>query len=374
MKQIPLRSTGLSIVAALALCWWYFRETKPRSEVQVAERSAAPPAERTDRKAVSDPLPVPPLPAFGTPEFKKALLARGQKWLDSRGRDAVGLVAMWYLAGEQSVLDEAAEKFPRDPRVCLAVIHLHREDTVRAMPWIERLISAEPGDPDGLYQKAWAHMNERWDLVRGQRVHDPAGNRPEAIAALQMAAVMKGNRKDHDGNCIQSVHGAALACGVSPGDAVRLALYEPLIYNATGRAVISAADALSMEWVAAKAAGDEERLMEITGLTLVTVEKLSRPRALSVSDEFSLNTREIAILESIPDDTEIGEGGHLVGDLRHKLKKRHGVLLECLDTAKKATELLKTASDDRMTAYFNRFMSSSDERANEELLHAGGQR
>ena len=102
------------------------------------------------------PRPVEKWPAFGTPEFTTAALARGEKWLSARGRDAASLVAAWDLTGEESMLLEAADNFPDDPRVCLAMIHRLQSSDRDASQWIERLAQAEPQNPAALYLRAAA--------------------------------------------------------------------------------------------------------------------------------------------------------------------------------------------------------------------------
>src|SRR5436190_541375 len=116
------RSRVLVVVVAVIAGFvvWLFLRGGP-AESNAPEKSgnrltALPPAK------VAAPGKQASVPEFGTDAFKKYILERGAKWMESRNRDAGSLVAMWDLTGDGSLLDEAAAKFPNDPRVCVAMI------------------------------------------------------------------------------------------------------------------------------------------------------------------------------------------------------------------------------------------------------------
>ena len=141
---IPL--AGITAAGAAWLCWFFFRQ-----EPEAITSHAAPrPTVQTQDPLTSQPAtPAGPWPEFGTPEFKTMALERGKRWLESRGRDSGSLIAAWDITGEEALLLEAAEKFPNDPRVCLSMIQHADNDPEAALPWIERLIAAEPDNPSG---------------------------------------------------------------------------------------------------------------------------------------------------------------------------------------------------------------------------------
>lgn len=196
MKPNTLRWMGVSAAVAAAVVCWYLLSTEPDSASRTAGKGLARATHMSGNPSASKPAG--PLPKFGTPEFKRTLFERGQKWLDSRGRDAAGLLAVWNLTGDKAFLDEAADKFPNDPRVCMEMIQ-RGGSRKGLLPWIERLIAAQPLNPEGLYQKA--------------RILQLGGDRAGAIAALRQAAVMSGRREDHLVERIQTIH-----CFMSHGE------------------------------------------------------------------------------------------------------------------------------------------------------------
>ena len=86
-------------------------------------------------------------PEFGTPEFGQVAMEQVEAWLASRGRDAAGLVGAWDITGDEALLMEAAERFPGDPRVCVAMIWKLLGNGEDAAEWVDRLVSAEPQNP-----------------------------------------------------------------------------------------------------------------------------------------------------------------------------------------------------------------------------------
>ena len=63
---------------------------------------------------------------------------------------------MWDLTGDEALLEEAAQEFPNDPGVCVAMIGHHGGTTAKGLPWIERLLAVEPSNPHVWHIKAWA--------------------------------------------------------------------------------------------------------------------------------------------------------------------------------------------------------------------------
>ena len=145
MKPNTLRWLGVSAAVAAAVQCWYLLSMEAGSARRTAGNGLIPVTRVTGKKSATPPAE--PWPKFGTSEFNRRALERGRKWLDSRGRDAGSLVGMWDLTGDESLLMEAAERFPDDPRVCMSMIQRAAKDPKQAMPWIERLIAREPVNP-----------------------------------------------------------------------------------------------------------------------------------------------------------------------------------------------------------------------------------
>jgi hypothetical protein len=244
----------------------------------------------------------------------------------------------------------------------------HNDHTELAMPWIERLMAAEPANPEGLYQKVWALMDGRWVFVDGDLKFNPTADRAGALAALRQAATMSGHRNDHVAERMQTVCEAAIACGVGPGEAERLALDGLLQRSTTSRALAAAREALLQEMADATAAGGEERLMVNIGLGFLTAEKFLESRPLTVKDEVSANSLKECLLQDVPDDAEIGAGGRSVRSLRSDNEAHREYLLEVEHREEEAAALLRTASDETMDTYFHCFMGHGEHSARSWLL------
>lgn len=357
MKSITLRWLGVSVAAASAVVCWYLLTVEPDSASRTKGKGLAPAAHMSGKQSVS--TLAGPLPKFGTPEFKNTLHERGQKWLDSRGRDAAGLIAMWDLTRDKALLAEAAKKFPDDPRVCMAMIQQAADVVHKAIPWADRLLTAEPNNPEGAYLKAMALM----------AIHDRAG----AIEALRRAAAMSGQRDTHLRDRIVTAREAALAIGVSPGDAVRLAFAGPLEKGTTSQIFEGATNAIMGEMAAAKTPGKEDYLIEIAGIALVTAEKFSDAQPLMILDELSASQLKKYILAYLPDDTEIGEGGRSVGSLRAEVEGRGRYLEQCIQRSGEVAALLEAAGDDGMVSYANCLLAHGEQAAQSRLLQEAGE-
>jgi hypothetical protein len=279
------------------------------------------------------------------------LLARMKQWLAARGRDATGLILMWDLTNERSLLDEAREKFPDDVDVCRALVHFGRGP---AKPWIERLMAAEPDNPEGQYLKAWTLMSKSWEF---RAESDRAG----ALAALRQAAVMHGRYNDHRGERIQLLRDTALALGVSPGEAADMALESG--HGARHLKWPAVMNVLSEELTEAKASGGGSRLTEIARLGLVTMDQFASALPISIVDEEGIIAMRTKLLAELPDDTAIGLDGRRAGDLSAANEARREIVertaLEGEDTA----HFMARASDDIRIGYYDRFMSQGGEAA-----------
>ena len=355
MKRRPLIVLTLTVFAfagATWLCWIFFQQSPEAATPQAVTRPSAPtqrpitknqPAEHTD-----------PWPEFGTPEFKKLALERGKKWLESRGRDAASLVAMWDVTGDEALLLEAAEKFPNDPRVCLGMIQHAGKDGTAALPWIERLIAAEPDNPNGHYLKVSALMRQK--------------DSPGALIALRAATALKGTLDDHLRDRILTVREAALASGARIREASYLALLAPLSHTTAYQTFAGASRVLRAEIVAAKAAGDQGRLVEIADLGMAVVAHANGGASHSLVDELVGLTVEKAVLSELPGDTEFGVTGRTVSEQREELELRRARMQEYLKQTNAAGEILDESSDAVYAEYADRVLLHGERAARTWLL------
>lgn len=198
MKTNTLRWLGVSVAAIVAAGWWYFSgEKEPHAPGPLVKALAA--AQRGSERLLPGKNP-PPWPKFRTPEFNERIGDRAREWLDSRGRDAAGLITVWDLTGNSEMLHEALSRFPGDPRVCMAMIEAAGDDPQMTLPWIERLIAAAPDDSAGHYLKS--------------RVLLRMGDRDGAFAELRAATTCVESNRTRPVERIRTLREAAAACGL----------------------------------------------------------------------------------------------------------------------------------------------------------------
>ena len=281
-------------------------------------------------------------------------LERGRKWLESRGRDAASLVAMWDVTGDEALLLEAAEKFPNDPRVCLGMIQHAGKDGKAALPWIERLIAAEPDNPNGHYLKVSALM----------QLKDGAG----ALVALRAAVAFEGTLDDHLRDRILTVREAALASGAGIRDASHLALVAPLSHTTAHQTFLGTMRVLRAEIVEAKVSNDKDRLLEIAGLGMAVATQATDSSSRSVLEELIAATVEKDVLLELPGDTDFGNTGKSVSQQMEDLEQRRRGMQEFLKQSEVAGSILHNASDAVNAEYTDRFLLHGERAAQTWLL------
>lgn len=351
MKPRTLNWLGVTAAAAAAVVCWYFLsmgpDPTPRKPRNWSTGAASLPVSQSSLEG--------PLPKFGTPEFKSALKVRGLKWLDSRGRDAAGLVAMWDLTRDAELLTEASRKFPDDPRVCMAMIKCTAPPA--RSRWILSQITAEPGNPEGYYLK-----------IASLAEDDHAG----ALAALRQAAVLKGPCNDHMAERIQTAREAAITCGVSTGDAARLALTILWLRNLAEGTLHGVLGTIYRELEEAKTSGSEQRLMEIRTLGLATAEKFSDDQFVSMRDDMDAQQLKSVMMEGLSDDALIGADGYSVGVLRAEVSSQRKYLAAYHDMEDEADAALYNSNDADRVDYLNNYLAHGEAEARKWLLeHAG---
>jgi hypothetical protein len=344
MHLPPLRLFAACIAAAAGLLCWYLLNRKP---------DAAPPASRTVPASASpgtdnSVVPAPsPLPEYGSHLFQSVMHERGLVWLNSRGRDAAGLIALWDITYDEELLREAAEKFPTDPGVCRAMIQESRGHAQTEQLWIERLLAAQPGNPDNLYLKCAS-------LLSGD---DRAG----ALAVLRDAVLVKTPRLTDLRSRALAIRDAALAAGAAPAAASRIALQASAVHSGSVEMAQGISRVLSEEIHDARVAGDEARLLYIAGLALAFADRLPHASPPLLSDTTIASDLRTTVLASLSDDTEIGErGGVTVAQLKQDAQKWEDDLRNIYTLGTRAEEFLTTASDAVVAEYTERFLTDGE--------------
>jgi hypothetical protein len=140
---------GLAALGALALAAVVFW---PVTRPQLEERRSNP---ESSKKTVNVKHTVS---AGQTPDFLKRMLngeiakltpEQIKHYVESRGRDALSLIVASFLSGSgDKWMEEAAERFPDDPRVAAGML-IKRGSSSETSEWIARLKEHDPGNSLG---------------------------------------------------------------------------------------------------------------------------------------------------------------------------------------------------------------------------------
>lgn len=292
-----------------------------------------------------------PSAEFGTPEFWQSALQRGNRWLDSRGRDAGGLIAMWNLTNDKSFLTEAIVNYPENPLACKAMIDACDGDRAAASPWIERLIALDPDNMEGLYLKAWVLMKRKLGMSK----QDQAA----AMSVVREAVNKGGYREPYLLQRVGTLREAALASGVPVEEAVGLALgviLQQIDSLAAASDVIMAekSDALDSHNIAA--------LTEIAQIGCTVADQFSNARPLTVGDVWASLELRIEVLDGLPDEVPVGSHGKTAGMIKAQAEKERDELTEWIFQQPRDDwdYLYKGASSEVIDEYFERFTKTGE--------------
>lgn len=152
---------GLAALGALALAAVVFW---PAARPQLEERRSKP---EPSKKTVAVKHMVS---AGQTPDFLKRMLngeiakltaEQIEHYVESRGRDALSLVVASFLSGGgEKWMEEAAERFPDDPRVAAGML-IKRGNSSEASEWIARLKEHDPGNSLGYLLAAKSALDSK---------------------------------------------------------------------------------------------------------------------------------------------------------------------------------------------------------------------
>ncbi|MEY4483884.1 MAG: hypothetical protein RL693_1336 [Verrucomicrobiota bacterium] len=146
MKATKLTVMGLAIVAALALIWW----CRPGDRVV----AVADPARTTSLAPSGLPSPSKKPPKNAAVSILKQIMEGGPPpplsaeqltaYVEAQKHSAASLLAAWSICHDNAWLDEAAQRYPDDPRVALAKLGTMSDLAGDAKEWIDRLKKNDP--------------------------------------------------------------------------------------------------------------------------------------------------------------------------------------------------------------------------------------
>jgi hypothetical protein len=331
--------------AAGALCWaWYLMRMGPGRDPRALPPT--PPGRLPLSKTGGPPATGETGKDAALRALDPAILARMEQWLEKRGRDAAGLVALYDVTGRIELLHEAAGNWPHDPLVSLAMVRHLRADPAKALAWIEQFLDAEPKNPEGYFLLHWALS--------------AAGAHSAAFEALRKAASFDTPRDTHLPRRGFLVYEAALASGLDTGAAVRLATTAPLARGDFSLTTSTVVPACLKELNEAQASGSEARLFDAAGLSLGAVQQIISTPGLSVADELHVLALRMDTLKLLPEDAEIGNLAIPVTNWRFLTEIRRANVEKVGTSLPQSPALLNRVSDPTLVGYLNRSLSRSE--------------
>ncbi len=335
MNPKPLRIFAVCAAGAAFLwcCFLLTREPDPaprRAHAPPEHKSPLPDKTAAGAAAASDGTDWPPLRTSA--EFRDGIREPAERWLAARGRDAAGLVALWDLNWDNELLEEAARRFPDNPHVLRAMVELQIRTKKDALPWIEKLLAADPGNPDGHYLKAWALFD--------------AGDNDAGLTALRGATAIGLPREGRTESRITTLTAVATACGLPPGQIARTHFDFLRHQRLRGLYYDTAQPALTFLMEKASDAGDVDAVSRIgrSALAAHLNQRGTTDLPASYSEEVTGNRYLSAILSRLPDDWDFSPGGYTAGEWkeyadneRAELIRIGGLRLETRDRPVHAT-------------------------------------
>ena len=338
-----------------SVAWWASRTPAPR---EVATTTSARKASLRQPKALPPPAATEALPEFGTEAFNQLAKERGAGWMASRNRDAVSLLAMWDLTGDGAILREAAEKFPGNPQVCLAMLALVFKEggnSADQKQWTDHMTAADPDNPLGYYYQA------RLAVAKGV---------PAAVVMALEQALRADGRIDH--YLRERMTGAKeglLASGVSLKDTYFLSLAGPMGKSWEGVTTFTHLFGFfrkQMEIM--KASGRETEYQDLAALGLRIAEQQRLTHSPTLMTELLAHGQRIKFLKDLDPTTEIANSGSSVAEELVATTAQKEKLSKMMKEVTFAQEFLQAAPLEVQGHYADRMMMEGEMAAMKYLV------
>lgn len=347
MNTSPRCYFGLTVLCALAgaaVVFW------PAARPQVEERRSKP---ESSRKAVDVKHTVS---AGQTPDFLKRMLNgeiakltpdQIEHYVESRGRDALSLIVASMLSESgETWLDEAAERFPDDPRVAAAMLIKHG-GSPEAGQWIARLKEHDPGNSLGYLLAAKSALDGR-DLDGAMK----------ELSALESTR-MNDFRETWQSGITDAYHSA----GYEGVEAEWLGIAQvPVVAGEVVRLSAGIADAM----VAAKERGDRTTATSLgrSGMKAAALMSGRRDRDLLINQLISVSMErkllnQLHVFDFVPGDQRI------VVERLAEMDKR---IARIKSTIQSHMELLLTVTESELRQFTRRVQIDGELRAMEWLV------
>lgn len=352
MNISPRFYFGLAALGALALAAVVFW---PAARPQMEERRSKPESSRKTvdvKHTVSAGQPPDFLKRMLNGEIAKLTPEQIEHYVESRGRDALSLIVASFLSGsEDKWLEEAAERFPDDPRVAAAML-IKRGNSPEASEWIARLKEHDPGNSLGYLLAAKSALNGR----------DFDGAMKE-LSALELTR-MNDYRETWQSGFTDAYHSA----GYRGMEAEWLGMWQvPVMGGEVMRLSVGIAEAM----VAAKERGDQTTAESLgrSGMKAAALMSGRGDRDLLINQLISVSMErkllnQLHAFDFIPGDER------LVVDRLSEMDKRIARIKSVIQSH---TELLPTMTESELSQFSRRVQVDGELKAMEWLVAQRGQ-
>jgi hypothetical protein len=286
-------------------------------------------------------------------ELPKLSLAQVQPYLEANHRSAASLLAAFRATGDASLLQEAREKFPNDPRVDFTAMYQSGSPEERRQ-WLDNLKQSAPDNALANYLSAFDHFK--------------SGQADQAVQDL-VAAASKLKWQDYSMDSIQSTEEAYRAAGYSEADAKAAAVMgQPLPQlkdlKELGRNLSELANSY-------RQAGDEASAQAALQMGLNLGQRLEDPSARSpLVNNLVGMAIEQQILSAMDPVSSYDNAGHTVKDQLDELARRRTALT---DLSKNTSGIVEKLSDQDLITYLDRQKTFGAQNALEWVLNKRGQ-
>jgi tetratricopeptide (TPR) repeat protein len=266
-------------------------------------------------------------------ELPKLKLSQLQTYLDANHRSAASLLAAFRATGDASLLQEARERFPNDPRVAFVAIYQNGSPEERRQ-WIDNLKQSAPDNALGHYVSAFDHFK--------------SGQTDQAVQDL-VAASGKSKWQDYSMDSIQNAEEAYRAAGYSEVEAKAVAVMEQPLPQ------LSELKGLSQNLIelanSYRQAGDEASAQAALQMGLNLGQRLEDPSQVFLINNFVGLAIERQILRSMDPASPYDNAGHTVKDQLDELARQRDAIR---DLNKVTSGFLEKMSDQDLISYLDR--------------------
>ena len=365
------RNLTLAVLAGLlvigAVCWRSYHhasqsDSPPAREPITNSRasfrfptSRRPSGSPSSESAVDDPQPTNRMAQLmDGKETPKLTLMEVQPYLTANHRSAESLLGAFQATGDRTLLREAMEKYPNDPRVAFAAVFKTDSDDERRQ-WIANFKQSAPDNPLPNYLAALDHFK--------------AGQ--PADAWQELAAVSgKGQYQDYASESMQNAEEAFRAAGYSENEARVVAGSGVLLPQLAQMKQLGVT--LGGLVTTYRQAGDEAsaNLALQAGMNLGGQLEQGGPGHFMIDDLVGIAVQRL-VLNAMDPNSPYGASGHTVQDQIDQITQQRNDLR---NLGQQLDQVRQVASQDDIAAFYEREKTSGSEPAIHWLVNKYGQK